>query len=60
MLRFFEPYYPVSDLFRLVRDDDGLQLDFMATIHGVRSFEASGIARRGSTSGGIYSRRDAG
>ncbi len=32
------PYYPVSDLFRVTRDDDGLQLDFMATIHGVRSF----------------------
>src|SRR5216684_3649481 len=31
------PYYPVSDLFRIVRDDDGLQLDFMATVHGVRS-----------------------
>ena len=34
------PYYPVSDLFRVVRDDDDLQLDFMATIHGVRSFAA--------------------
>jgi hypothetical protein len=32
------PYYPVSDLFRVVRDDDGLQLDFMATIDGVRTF----------------------
>ena len=32
------PYYPASDMFRVVRDDDGLQLDFMATIHGVRSF----------------------
>ena len=32
------PYYPVSDMFRVVRDDDGLQLDFMATIHGVRTF----------------------
>jgi hypothetical protein len=31
-------YYPASDLFRVVRDDHGLQLDFMATIHGVRSF----------------------
>ena len=33
------PYYPASDLFRVVRDDDGLQVDFMGTIHGLRSFE---------------------
>jgi hypothetical protein len=32
------PFYPSSDLFRLVRDEDGLQIDFMTTIHGVRSF----------------------
>jgi hypothetical protein len=31
------PYYPASDLFRIVRDDDGLQVDFMATVDGVRS-----------------------
>jgi predicted nucleotidyltransferase len=40
------PYYPVSDLFRVVRDDDGLQLDFMGSIHGIRSFE--GLRDRGS------------
>jgi hypothetical protein len=34
------PYYPASDLFRLVSDDLGLQLDFLATIHGIRSFES--------------------
>jgi hypothetical protein len=41
------PYYPVSDLFRLVRDDDGLQVDFMGSIHGIRSFE--GLRDRGRT-----------
>jgi predicted nucleotidyltransferase len=33
------PYYPASDMYRVVRETDGLQLDFMATIHGIRSFE---------------------
>jgi predicted nucleotidyltransferase len=40
------PYYPASDLFRIVRDDDGLQVDFMGTIHGIRSFE--GVRDRAS------------
>ena len=40
------PYYPVSDLFRVARDEDGLQLDFMATIHGIRSF--AGLRARAS------------
>lgn len=40
------PYYPASDLYRVVRDD-GLQIDFMATIHGVRSFE--GLRDRADT-----------
>ena len=38
------PYYPVSDLFRISRDTDGLQLDFMSTVNGVRSFE--GLRKR--------------
>src|SRR3954464_11699658 len=33
------PYYPVSELYRVVSDDQGLQLDFMAKLHGIRSFE---------------------
>lgn len=32
------PLYPVSDLFRIARDGDGMQIDFMGTIHGIRSF----------------------
>jgi hypothetical protein len=40
------PYYPASDLFRVVRDEDGLQIDFMGTIHGLRSFE--GVRARAS------------
>src|SRR5579872_495186 len=33
------PYYPVSGLYRISRDTDGLQLDFMTVVDGVRSFE---------------------
>jgi len=33
----FRPHYPVSGLFRLMREDDSLQVDFMPAIHGVRS-----------------------
>jgi predicted nucleotidyltransferase len=32
------PYYPASSLFRVVDEDGGLQVDFMTTIHGVRTF----------------------
>jgi len=37
--RILRPYYPASGLYRLVVEDRGLQLDFMSSIHGVRSFE---------------------
>ena len=40
------PYYPVSPLWRIARDRDGLQLDFMEAIHGLRSFE--GLRKRAS------------
>ena len=33
------PFYPASELFRLVNEDIGLQADFMARLDGVRSFE---------------------
>jgi hypothetical protein len=32
------PYYPASSLYRVVNEDLGLQVDFMVTIHAVRSF----------------------
>jgi len=32
------PYYPSSEMYRIVRDDDGLQVDFRSTVHGIRSF----------------------
>jgi hypothetical protein len=41
------PYYPVSDLYRVVRDEDGLQVDFMTTVHGLRSYE--GVRARAET-----------
>jgi predicted nucleotidyltransferase len=39
-----KPYYPASGLFRISRDTDALQLDFMSVIDGVRSFE--GLRKR--------------
>ncbi len=36
----FTPYYPVSQLYRVVNDDQGLQLDFMVRLDGIRSFES--------------------
>ena len=36
----FKPFYPVSGLVRISRDEDSLQLDFMPAIHGVRSFNS--------------------
>jgi hypothetical protein len=41
------PYYPVSGLYRVVNDDQGLQLDFMIRLDGVKSFE--GLRARATT-----------
>lgn len=37
----FRPYYPVSSLYRLMADEDNLQLDFMPMVHGIKSFESA-------------------
>jgi predicted nucleotidyltransferase len=42
----YRPFYPASGMFRLHRDSDGLQVDFMTRISGVRSFE--GVRARAS------------
>jgi len=34
------PYYPASNLYRVVNDERGLQADFMPAIHGVKSFNS--------------------
>jgi hypothetical protein len=38
--QLLRPFYPASGLYRMMRDRDGLQLDFMARIDGIRSLEA--------------------
>jgi hypothetical protein len=41
------PYYPASELYRVIRERDGTQLDFMAKVDGIRSFES--LRSRAST-----------
>lgn len=36
----FRPYYPVSNIVRLMNDDETLQVDFMDSADGVRSYES--------------------
>src|SRR5881396_3808576 len=36
--RILKPYYPSSDLYRVVNDSRGVQLDFMSALHGIKSF----------------------
>ena len=38
------PYYPASGMYRVINDSAGLQIDFMSSVHGVRSF--SGLKSR--------------
>lgn len=33
-----QPYYPLSGLYRVVNDDEGLQVDFMSVVDGIDSF----------------------
>jgi hypothetical protein len=33
------PNYKASEIFRVVKDEESLQLDFMIKLHGIRSFE---------------------
>jgi predicted nucleotidyltransferase len=42
----YRPFYPASGMFRLHRDSDNMQVDFMQTIDGIRSFE--GLRARAS------------
>jgi hypothetical protein len=41
-----KPYYPISGLLRVARNEDGLQLDFMDVIDGISSFEGLRKAAR--------------
>jgi predicted nucleotidyltransferase len=38
--QILKPFYPLSDLYRVVNDDTGLQIDFMSILHGIKSFES--------------------
>lgn len=38
--RIMRPYYPLSGLFQLQREQDALQIDFMSHVDGVSSFES--------------------
>ena len=45
------PYYPASDLYRVVVEDTGLQLDFMSTLTGISSFTSLRSRARQETFG---------
>jgi predicted nucleotidyltransferase len=37
--QILKPFYPISSLYRVVNEDTGMQVDFMARLHGIKSFE---------------------
>lgn len=37
--QILKPYYPLSSLYRVMKDDTGMQVDFMSVFHGIKSFE---------------------
>lgn len=45
--RILRPLYPVDDFFRIMRDSDTLQIDFLTAIAGIRSYE--GLRSRAAT-----------
>lgn len=34
------PYYPLSDMYRIRNRSEGLQVDFLGSVHGFKSFES--------------------
>lgn len=46
-----KPYYPASGLYRVMNDENGLQVDFMSNIHGIRSFASLRARARRATLG---------
>ena len=45
------PFYPASEWYRVVRDSDGLQLDLMAKVDGIRSSHCAAARRKLASDG---------
>ncbi|MBI2687390.1 MAG: hypothetical protein HYX27_13845 [Acidobacteria bacterium] len=39
-LVIFNPYYPATEMYRMMREEDRLQLDFCVRIQGIRAYES--------------------